>query len=293
MKFIKDAFKMQQQRSILRFGIFLILVLSGCSSFYYFPSKKILVYRSKMPIQPEDVFFNSKDGTKLHGWYFAPLDGKEPKAVIVQFHGNAENITTHFFSLYEAPARGIAYLSFDYRGYGESLGYPTPKGVVQDGIAAIRWMHARHPTKPLVIVGQSLGGAISFRSVAQIKDEIPIALMLADSTFPDYRMQARSLFSNSVLTFLFQPIAWLVADNSESPKDDIAHLSPIPLIIVHGDKDRIVDQNMGREIFKIAKEPKEFWSIPNCQHVQFMFINDGEQGDRFYAKVDEIVKQKR
>ena len=252
-----------------------------------------MVYRDKMPIQPEDVYFNSADGTRLHGWYFAPLDKKEPKAVIVQFHGNAENITTHFFSLYEAPSRGIAYLVFDYRGYGESMGQPTPKGVVEDGIAAIRWMHARHPLKPLIVVGQSLGGAIAFRSVSQIKNEIPIALMLVDSTFPDYRMQARSLFSNSILTFLLQPLAWLVADNSESPKNDITRIAPIPLIIAHGDKDRIVDQSMGREIFNLAKEPKEFWSIPNCQHLQFMFINEGEQGDRFYAKVAELAKEKK
>lgn len=244
-----------------------------------------------MPIPPQDVYFKSKDGTKLHGWYFPPLDQKEPAAVIVHFHGNAENLTTHFFSLYEAPSRGFAYLTFDYRGYGQSEGHPNPKGVIEDGIAAIQWMHMKHPRKPLVIFAQSLGGAIAFRSVAEVKNDVPISLMLVDSTFADYRSQARSLFSNSALTYLFQPFAWLLADNSESPKQDIARVSPIPLIVVHGDNDHVVDPSMGRDVFARAKEPKEYWEIPGGHHLQFMFIDEGEQGERFYLKVAEIVKK--
>lgn len=277
----------------LRFfsGLACLIGLAGCTTLYYFPSKKVLVYREKMPIQPEDVYFEAEDGTKLHGWYFAPLKKKEPSAVIVQFHGNGENLTTHFFSLYEAPSRGFGYLSFDYRGYGASEGRPTPAGVVMDGVAAIRWMHRRFPDKPLVVFGQSLGGAISFKSVSQVKNEVPIALMLVDSTFADYRSQARSLFSSSALTFLFQPLAWLLADNSQSPKEDIPKISPIPLIVVHGDRDRVVNQKMGREVFNLAKEPKEFWEIPGAQHLQFMFKDEGEYGERFYVRVADIVKQ--
>lgn len=282
--------KMQKKCFVLILTTSFVLNLWGCSSLYYFPSKKVLVHRDKMPIQPEDVYFKSEDGTQLHGWYFAPLDKRQPTAVIVQFHGNAENLTTHFFSLYEAPSRGFAYLSFDYRGYGESEGSPTPEGVIKDGVAAIKWMHNRHPDKPLVVFAQSLGGAIAFRSVNQIKNEVPISLMLADSTFADYRRQARSLMADSIFTFLLQPFAWVLADNSQSPKNDIAQISPIPLIVAHGDKDHVVNQSMGREVFELAKEPKEFWAIPRARHLQFMFIDEGEQGERFYLRVAEIVK---
>lgn len=278
------------QRFLLKALCCLILIIPfwGCSSFYYFPSKKVLVFRDKMPLAPEDVYFQSEDGTRLHGWYFAPLNRAEPKAVIVQFHGNAQNLTTHFFNLYEAPSRGIAYLSFDYRGYGESAGKPSPAGVVMDGIAAIRWMHSRHSQAPLVVVGQSLGGAIAFRSVNKIKNEIPISLMMVDSTFADYRTQARSLFSRSFVTFLFQPLAWLLADNSESPKGDIPEIAPIPLIVMHGTKDSVVAEAMGREVFDRAKEPKEFWDIPNADHLQAMFIEEGEYGERFYQRVNAL-----
>lgn len=268
----------------------MIFISLGCSSLFYYPEKKELVYRHKLPIQPEDIYFETADGVKLHGWYFKALELKEPKAVIVQFHGNGENLTTHFLSLYEAPARGIAYMIFDYRGYGESAGKTTPAGTVKDGVAAIRWMHAKYPDKPLVIFAQSLGGAVAFRSVNIIKNEIPISLFLADSTFPDYRTAARTVFAHSVLTFLFQPLAWAVVDNSESPKEDIPELSPIPLIIVHGTKDRVLNQSLGKEVFALAKEPKEYWAIPDGQHADFMFRDEGKYAGKFFERVDAIVR---
>jgi len=154
-------------------------------------------------------------------------------------------------------------------------------------------MHARHPDKPLVVFAQSLGGAIAFRSVNQVKKDVPISLMLVDSTFADYRTQAKSLMSQSIFTYILQPIAWALADNSQSPINDIAQISPIPLIVAHGDKDRVINQSMGLQVFELAKEPKEFWSIPNAQHLQFMFIEEGEQGERFYVRVAEIAKSFR
>lgn len=288
---VEDLLKMRHYRWLIAAMLISALAHVGCSSIYYYPSKDVLVYRDKMPIQPEDVYFESEDGTKLHGWYFAPLKNKEPKAVIVQFHGNAQNLTTHFFSLYEAPSRGFGYLSFDYRGYGKSEGKPSPAGVVQDGVAAIRWMHARFPSKPLIVFGQSLGGAISFKSVNIVKKDVPISLLLVDSTFPDYRSQARSVLASSVFTYIFQPLGWAFADNSQSPKNDIPKISPIPLVVVHGNRDKVVEEKMGREVFALAKEPKEFWKIPDGQHLQFMFKDEGEYGERFYVRVAEIVKK--
>lgn len=275
--------------------IFLAVLIwnAGCSSIYYFPQKKELVNRHKLPIQPEDIHFKSEDGVQLHGWHFKALDNKEPKAVIVQFHGNAENLSTHFLSLYEVPSKNMAYMIFDYRGYGRSEGRPEPEGVIQDGVAAIRWMSKKYPGKPLIIFAQSLGGAIAFKSVNRVKSEVPIALFVADSTFPDYRSAARTMAAQSFLTYLFQPIAWAMVDNSQSPKADIPEISPIPLVVVHGTKDRVVNQSLGREVFELAREPKEFWSIPDADHLQFMFKNQGEYAEKFYEKVDALIAAKK
>lgn len=263
----------------------------NCSSLFYFPDKRELVYRHKLPLQPQDVTFASEDGTKLHGWFFGPMKAAEPRAVIVQFHGNGQNLTTHFLSLYEAPGHDLAYLAFDYRGYGQSEGSPEPKGVIKDGIAAIRWMHDKYPDKPLIVFAQSLGGAIAIKAVTQLKNEIPISLFIVDSSFYDYRAAAATMFKQSLLTYLLHPLAWAIVDNEESPIDDIPKISPIPLIVVHGNKDRILNESLGRKLFDLAKEPKEFWLIPGGQHTDFMFREDGRYGDIVYERIDKIVRE--
>lgn len=269
------------------------MVISGCSSIFYFPQKKELVYRHKLPIQPEDIFFESEDGTKLHGWHFKAMNVQEPRAVIVQFHGNGQNLTTHFLSLYEAPSEGIAYMIFDYRGYGRSEGHPSPAGMIKDGAAAIRWMNKTYPGKPLIVFAQSLGGAIAFKSVNKVKQEVPIALMVAEATFADYRTVARRMAASSFLTWIFQPLAWAIVDNSESPINDIPQISPIPLIVVHGTKDQIVGDANGKQIYDLAREPKEYWSIPGARHLEFMFKDEGKYGEMFYERVRKMTEPKQ
>lgn len=54
-------------------------------------------------------------------------------------------------------------LTIDYRGFGLSTGSPTEAGLVADGIALVDWvLHvAKIPPERIVILGQSLGTAVS------------------------------------------------------------------------------------------------------------------------------------
>lgn len=296
---LKHKFLFFNYRSARVFNqLLVLLVLSiffttiGCSSLFYFPTKRTLVYRDRLPLQPEDIYFNSSDGTRLHGWHFSALNRNSPKAIIVHFHGNAQNLTSHFISLYEAPSRGYAYFIFDYRGYGQSAGRPYPKGTVEDGKAAIRWAQQKYPGIPLVLFGQSLGGAISLKAAVEIKSEIPLALIVADSTFSDYRSAARKFFAQSWILFPFQPLVWAFADNSAAPKERLHELSPIPLLVVHGDKDNIVDMSLGKEIFNLAKDPKELWIIPGGQHIDFTLRENGKYAEKFYQFLDSRFEKK-
>ncbi|KAL8687187.1 MAG: hypothetical protein Q9218_006571 [Villophora microphyllina] len=54
-------------------------------------------------------------------------------------------------------------MTIDYRGFGYSTGTPDEKGLVTDGIAAVRWAMdvAEIPADRIVLVGQSLGTAVA------------------------------------------------------------------------------------------------------------------------------------
>lgn len=219
-----------------------------------------------MPVQPHDIYFASEDGTKLHAWQFTHAAGQPSKCVVLQFHGNGQNMTTHFYSLYWILEYGVDYMTFDYHGYGESDGKPSPKATVEDGHAVLRKVHELYPDKKIVVLAQSLGGAIGLRAAIDERNEVPIALIFADSTFASYRSVARSVLAKHWLTWLFQPIGWLAMSDAYAPGDDIAKLSPIPLVVIHGDADQIVDVSMGRDVFARARDPKELWIVPQGQH---------------------------
>ncbi|CAJ2499703.1 Uu.00g025560.m01.CDS01 [Anthostomella pinea] len=86
--------------------------------------------------------------------------------LIVSFHGNAGHIAqairpANFHTLTDTSHYHV--LSIDYRGFGKSTGSPSEAGLIHDGVAAVDWaMHvARVPASRIVIMGQSLGTAVT------------------------------------------------------------------------------------------------------------------------------------
>src|SRR4051794_28452662 len=108
----------------------LSLCLSGCGHMLFQPIREELNHPEDFGYRPDRVSFASEDGTRLSGWYFK---AKDPKGVIVFFHGNGENISTHFAALVWVLDHGYEFFIFDYRGYGASEGELDRAGAVSDG----------------------------------------------------------------------------------------------------------------------------------------------------------------
>jgi len=275
----------------MRFCVLLVLfAFTGCSSLLYHGTHKKYFDPEKHGLHQEDVTFASLDGTKIHAWYFKSKKAEKPRAQFVFFHGNGENLTSHFATLAWILPFGYDYLIFDYRGYGKSEGTPTPQGTVEDGEAAIRYLYHRNPKIPLIVFAQSLGGAVAIRSIVELHGQIPIKWVVLDSTFVSYEAEGRSLLSKSWVTWLFQPLADVLLSDSWAPGDQIAQISPIPILVMHGDRDRTVDYNLGLDLFKRAREPKEFWRIKDGVHTDAFWRHGGIYRVKFLKKLDEILK---
>ena len=265
----------------------LISLITGCTGLLYYPTPYEYPDRKTMAQQPEDINFPSQDETKLHAWRFKSRLKTSSKCVLLHFHGNAQNLTTHFANFYSLPSVGYDYFIFDYRGYGSSQGKPTPEGTVLDGHAALRWIHKEYPDKDIVVIGQSLGGAIAMRTVLDLKDEVPVRLLVLDSTFSSYRSAARKVLAKNWVTWLLQPLGWLLMNDEYAP-GDLSKLSPTPLVIIHGDRDQTIDFSLGERIFNEASEPKEFWRIPGGRHTDFMWRENGKYAEQFYNKLENV-----
>jgi alpha-beta hydrolase superfamily lysophospholipase len=244
----------------MRWLLILSIFLGGCSSFLYYPNKETKFLNPKqLNVEPEEVWFTTQDGNKIHAWWFNAKT-KTAKGSIVFFHGNAENLTSHFALLSWITEKGYNYLIFDYPGYGLSSGEPNPYSCLMSGHAAVEWVHENKDKRPLIIYGQSLGGNIALRTLLDEKDKIPMKAMIADSTFSSYRSIARYKLSTTWITWLLQPLGYVLLSDKYAP-GDLAEISPIPLLVIHGQHDMVVEPRWGERIYKEAKEPKTIWRI--------------------------------
>jgi uncharacterized protein len=262
-----------------------LLVTTSCSGLLYFPDE--LMYtdpKTSFDQPPEEVQFPLANNDQMHAWYFPGLN-KKPKAIIVFCHGNGQNRSAHIVGLYWLVREGYDLLAFDYPGYADSDGNPTPENTVESAKAAIRWAHTKEPNLPLIVYGQSLGGAVAMKAVFELKDEIKPALVVADSTFLSYEAAARSLLANHWITWLIQPLPYLVLSDKYAPGADIAKINS-PLLVIHSMGDSVISYKLGEEVFNTAVEPKDFWTLEKVGHIRTFILPEGaEARTKFLAKL--------
>jgi len=278
----------------LRFSaIILLLSFSACSHFFYHPDSNMYYPPDKNGFRPEDVLFQSGDQTQLHGWFFRAVD-KKPLGTIVQFHGNAENISSHYASLVWLTKQGYNLFIFDYRGYGKSSGKPDQEGLYKDGMAALdkAWeFHQKTKAKKFIVYGQSLGGIVAMRSFVDFRHQDETYLVVMDSTFPSYQDIAQQKLASFWLTWLLSPLGQVLVSDEYASEDVLKTRFKAPLLVIHDKRDRVIDFKNGEEIFKIAQSPqKEFWQLDKGRHVGVFAIDTPENRERFLNRLDGTQK---
>jgi len=274
---------------VKRWGWTFVFLLMGCSSLLYYPSQVQHYNPAKFGLKPEDVYFTNKENLKLHGWWF-DSNVKPVKGTFVFFHGNGENLSSHFASLSWLPDAGYNYFIFDYPGYGQSEGAPGPYESVSSGQAALHWVHDNKDPSALIVYGQSMGGIVAMRTVIEEKNQIPIKAMIADGTFSSFQRIARKKLSSHWLTWIAQPFAYLLLSDRWAP--DVEKISPIPMIVIHGKLDPIVEFEHGERVFKDAGEPKAFIEVPEGQHGNLFWVANGQYRKSVLDQVEGLAQSR-
>jgi fermentation-respiration switch protein FrsA (DUF1100 family) len=243
----------------------------------YFPLEQRVAPVQSVLAGAEEVVFETEDGLRLQGW-FVPAGGGPARATVLVFNGNAGNRS------YRAPLaaflarRGYAVLLFDYRGYGGNPGRPSERGLLADGRAARAWLESRPDVDPrrLVLFGESLGAAVA---LAGASERPPAALVL--------RSPFTSLTDVGRRHYPFLPVRWLLADRYPS-LERITGLD-CPLLVVAGERDRIVPIDQSRTLFETAPvSHKRFLSLPGG-HNDFELLAGDRLVDAMIAFMEESL----
>lgn len=263
--------------------------------------------RLGIPWEPLEIIV--PDGAKLGAWHMKTRN--KLQGLVIHAHGNAENRSTHMNFVAWMTNAGFDVLVFDYRGYGDSEGFASRAWTVEDAGAVIEWVTKwvtkwdrklgnsgpRYAEVPIVLLGQSLGGAISTSTLGLYARQNPTARpvdgLILDSTFSSYRRIAREKLGQFWVTWPLQwPLSFLVSDHL-SPISAAAAID-IPVLQFHSRRDHVVPIKLGRELFDSFKSVnKQFIEIPTPGHLVAFAIDSSEYRDKAVEFIRQLGANKK
>ena len=264
--------------------ICLILVLAGAfyllyptieNGFVFFPETRFDGTPDDYHLQYREVFFDTGDGKRLHGWFF-PLRQEAP--IILFCHGNAGNISHRLENVRLLLDQKLQVFIFDYRGYGRSSGRPSEKGLYVDGLAAYDYLTQREHIAPthVIIFGRSLGAAVA----VEISLARKVRSIIIESAFTSTKEMARTIPVFYLVSF------FLPANYNNLEK--IGHIT-VPKLIIHGKQDEIVPFSMGERLFEAAKDRRYLFPINAATHNDTFVVG----GEKYFETIASFAHQSK
>jgi uncharacterized protein len=256
----------------------LLLVWMGQRTLIYFPDRDVPSPAVTGLTGAEVVRIPAADGVTLQAW-FLPSYSQQPSPAVIVFNGNAGNRAYRSSLASALREQGLSVLLFDYRGFGDSDGSPTERGLHEDARAVHRYVAGRSDVRAdrLVYFGESLGTAVAVRLAV----EQPPAAVILRSPFT-------SLADLGRLHYPILPVRWLLRDRFSSI-DAIGSVRS-PVLIVAGDRDRIVPLEQSRELFERTPEPRELVVVQGADHNDAALLEGRELMDAVRRFIELHVK---
>jgi fermentation-respiration switch protein FrsA (DUF1100 family) len=203
----------------------------------------------------QDVFIETADEVTVHGWFVAGRSSQ----VLLFFHGNAGNISHRLDSIRQFVDLGLSVLIIDYRGYGQSGGRTTERGIYRDTDAAWRYLTEDRgiSASDIVIFGRSLGASAASWLAAHHQ---PRALIV-ESSFTSVPDIAQELYP-------WLPARWL-SRFSHATRDYVRDVR-CPVLVAHSRDDEIIPFHHGEAIFAAANEPRTLLALRGTHNDAFL-----------------------
>lgn len=168
----------------------------------------------------------------------------------------------------------------DLRGHGKSAGlYTFTTNEVKDIRAVIEKTQEERSYKKYYLLGFSLGGALVINYAAQYKDVDSVIAVSAPTSFDNIENHFWS--KEAVIPTLkkFEFSRWisirpsLLFRHKIDSIDVISDISPIPIFLIAGQKDKTVFPWHAYRLYHAAKEPKKVYVFPDTIHAEDIYLS--------------------
>ena len=145
--------------------------------------------------------------------------------------------------------RMAGVLTFDFRGHGRSGGLSTlGDREINDLDVVVRWARELGYQR-VAAVGFSMGASIVLRYAGLVGGLDAVVSVSGPGRW----------YYRGTEPMKLVPVP---------PAEAAAQISPVPLLIVHGEKDHYFPSEHARQLYMAAGEPKELWLIPDMGHAE-------------------------
>lgn len=220
----------------------------------------------------KERIIDAPDGARLIAWYAPPAPGQP---TILYFHGNAGNLASRSERVRRYVSRGYGVLFLSYRSYGGSTGDPSERANVADAKLAYDSLIA-DGTDPddIFVYGESLGSGVA----VQLAADNEIGGLVLDAPYT-------AIVDVAALAYPYLPVRPFMFDRYETMR----YLPRVkaPLLVLHGEADRVIPVEMGKAIYAAANAPKEIVTFPRAGHSDHHVYGSY---DELFRWIDAVVK---
>jgi uncharacterized protein len=221
--------------------------------------------RTIEPVLPTEL--GSERGLAYSLWL--PPEGRLVAGGVVILHGAGSCKESHYDYARLMRASGLAALSFDQRGHGESDG-PMDGRALEDvaAMADLLRSSVRGPAPPIALRGSSMGGCLAILAASVAGARAVVAICPASTS-----LMRRSLRSEK-FTFAAD-IPALDAFLAEHDLDTVVAALDVPLLLLHAEGDEQVPVSQSRELARVMLHPSSrLITVPGGHHRSVQ--HDGE-----------------
>lgn len=166
-------------------------------------------------------------------------------------------------------------ITMDQRGHGRSEGIFSFSFKEHKDIEIIIG-HAKKAYKNIYLMGFSLGAASSIIEVAKKKDVSGLIAVSPPVSFDkiENRFLDKGAFIPGIQKFgrhLFRLRIGNIFTKKENPIDVIDKISPIPILIIQGEKDPIILKWHAEVLYEKAREPKKLIIVKSGLHAEELY----------------------
>lgn len=214
----------------------------------------------------------------------------DARAAVVYFGGNGEIVGPDAGIVRLARSHPFDAYAVNYRGFGPSDGVASLDAVTGDAVAVFDAIAARpeNEDRPILVYGFSLGTCPAL-TVAGLRPVSGIVLQSPPSTAAEVVPHLTTL-----LPWYLRRLARLALAPTVAARDDqpllLAPLASAPLLVMHGDADRSVPIDFGRQVFEAAgSADKEWIGVPGAGHIDLWEVGGEALHRRFDGFLEKVT----